>query len=134
MVSLQHFFPFIFWLNRLKSLSWLFVSFLTEFLYHFKFSVYFCYPFPSFFPNFSIFHFSNRLFLVIFVFQFRHDFLAVIFQLFKSFIASLFILWEKHLLLFLLVFSDIKFFTQKKDPKKFLETIKYIAFDFFKRI
>ena len=110
MVSLQHFFPFIFWLNRLKSLSWLFVSFFSESFYHLIFYVYFCHPFLSFFHPTPIFHFCNRLFLVISVFQFRHDFLAIIFQLFKSFTTSLVILWEKHSLLFCLGISIIYFF------------------------
>ena len=123
MVSLQHFFPFIFWLNRLKSLSWLFVSFFSESFYHLIFYVYFCHPFLSFFHPTPIFHFCNRLFLVISVFQFRHDFLAVIFQLFKSFTTSLVILWEKHLLLFWLGISVVHFFIKKGSKKSFLETL-----------
>ena len=122
MVSLQHFFPFIFWLNPLKSLSWLFVSFFSESFYHLIFYVYFCHPFLSFFPSNPHFHFFTRLFLVILVFQFRHDFLAVIFQLFKSFTTSLVILWEKHLLLFWLGISIILFFIKKGIKKTFLET------------
>ena len=132
MVIVQHFFPFIFWLFPLKSLSWLFVSFLPVFSCYLNFYVYFCYPKPSFFHPPPLFHFFFYVYFWFFTLSKTvMTFFAIIFKLFKSFIVSLFILWEKHSLLFWLDIS-VKYFS-KKSSKKNVQLIEKFALEFFKK-